>query len=323
MVAKGLSNMVDFLDAEGRVIASDLRAFVSSHPDDEDAKRPLYDAIDAYEKIRELEKVNSESLNAIVAAAKCSSHPVGTFGRNLLLNLIGEHSLVHQSVQELAENTKAKQRSEILSAVGLYAPECNSKKALLRRGLADKAISVREEAINQCGASMLTDLEHRQEVEADPELKEQISRTIKELSGNHVVDPNPGCVKLHSFYRRVEGPNKHFVVNCILENRWLQLDIVFRESRHRLFNRVRCYETKPARPGVEPRLSKDKVVKAVLQGIEDENKVHGTNLVADEITFRQCDFDCYKLYKDAARLLVRQIASAGEFSELTVYGPTT
>ncbi|HSG70299.1 MAG TPA: hypothetical protein VLA12_07780 [Planctomycetaceae bacterium] len=163
--------MVNILDSQHRVKSVELRAFIDTHPADDDVKRPLYNAIDAYQRIRQSADAVDDNLDPIVAAAACKNHPVGTFGRSLLLNLVLDYPQARHAVDELIENGKAKLRSDIVFAAGIYAPACDYKRDVIRRCLDDRASSVRRRAIESSDKSMLSDLLHRQEIENDDSLK--------------------------------------------------------------------------------------------------------------------------------------------------------
>ena len=206
-------------------------------------------------------------------------------------------------------------------AVGVYTPDCDFKREVLRAGLADRSKTVRLQAIRAANLALVPDLRQRRESETDCELQRLIDEQVQFLTGEYVVDPDPGSVKSHSFYRRVENSIQHFVVNYVLENRWLQLEVV----PHAGGSVDPCtpiwFASPPVARGVKARLDPQRVIRAVLAGIAAENAEQGTDFVPSEIRFAQTDFDCYDLYCEAVRLLTRQIAAGGPWLELMIVGP--
>jgi hypothetical protein len=77
----------------------------------------------------------------------------------------------------------------------------------------------------------------------------------------------------------------------------------------------------PHNRGAKATLDPQRLVRAVLDGINAECAVQGTTIAPSEIRFAQTDFDCYDLYREAARLLARQIIEGGPWEELMVIAP--
>ena len=63
------------------------------------------------------------------------------------------------------------------------------------------------------------------------------------------------------------------------------------------------------------------VRRSVIRGITAENQSQGTDYFVGRLRFTQADFEAYDQYEECGRLLIRQLANGGSWSELIIHAP--